>query len=234
VTESRPVTRWQRATVREIRKLSPRLVALRLQIDDRIDHWPGQHYVVRLTAPDGYTASRSYSIASSPAEELLELCVERLVDGEVSGYLYDIVEVGDELEVRVPIGGWFVWDGCTPAALVGGGTGVVPLISMVRHAIDLDRRELLSVAASGRSREEMPYLDDLIDFGATVSLTAASPAEGILEHRLTAAELRPLLDSAKVAYVCGSARFAEAMSALLVEQGFPSSDVRVERFGPTG
>src|SRR5690606_177347 len=105
------------------------------QLPDPVPHLAGQHYVVRLTAPDGYRAQRSYSVASAPdGGDEVELTVERLDDGEVSGYLHDVVEVGDELEVRGPIGGWFVWDGTTPAVLLGGGSGLVPLMSMLRLA----------------------------------------------------------------------------------------------------
>ena len=130
---------------------------------DRVDHLPGQHYVVRLTAEDGYTAQRSYSVASAPGDPLVELFVERLDDGEVSRYLADVVEPGDELEVRGPIGGWFVWDGETPALLVAGGSGVVPLVAMLRHARALGREDLLRIAVSSRTLAELPYADELVD-----------------------------------------------------------------------
>ncbi len=241
-------TRWQRATVREVRRVSATLVSLRLEVADRIRHRAGQHYVLRLTAEDGYTASRSYSIASAPGDELVELCIERLADGEVSGYLYDVVEAGDELEVRGPIGGWFVWDGVTPAVAVGGGSGVVPLVSMLRHARDLGRADLIRLAVSGRSASELPYLDELISAGATIALTspgavfvqqvALGPerfaASRIVGHRLTGDELAPLLASAEVAFVCGSTGFAEAMTGSLTALGMPDRLVRVERFGPSG
>jgi ferredoxin-NADP reductase len=202
---------------------------VRVEVPDRIAHWPGQHYVVRLTAEDGYTASRSYSIASAPGDDLLELCVERLPDGEVSGYLYDVLQVGDELELRGPIGGWFVWDGVTPAAGVGGGSGVVPFVSMLRHARDVHSSDRLKLAVSARSMEQLPYADELISWGATVVTTGA-----VGGHRLGRDELQPLLAGAQTAFICGSARFAEAMSRLAVELDFPAEQVRVERFGPTG
>src|SRR5664279_3199760 len=106
---------WRSARVEEVAHPTPRSVVLRLDVHDRIDHLPGQHYVVRLTADDGYTASRSYSVASAPSDPLVELWVERLDDGEVSTFLADVVQAGDDLEVRGPIGGWFVWTGDTPA-----------------------------------------------------------------------------------------------------------------------
>jgi ferredoxin-NADP reductase len=208
-------------------------VELRLDVADRVNHLPGQHYVVRLTAEDGYTAQRSYSVASAPRDPLVELFVERLDEGEVSTYLADVVEPGDELEVRGPIGGWFVWDGATPALLVAGGSGVVPLVAMLRHARDVGRPDLLRIAVSSRTLAELPYAAEIMDAGALVVLTreahGARPA-----GRLTADELAPLREPGQTAYVCGSASFAEAASQLLVGMGIPPSEVRVERFGPSG
>src|SRR5918997_6745593 len=112
----------------------PDAVILRLRVRDQPAYVPGQHYMIKLSAPDGYSASRSYSVASAPHEELLEFYVERLDDGEVSPYLAEDVEVGDRLQLRGPIGGWFVWDGTAPAVGIGGGTGVGPLVSIVGGA----------------------------------------------------------------------------------------------------
>ena len=211
----------------------PRGVLLRLEVPDRVEHLPGQHYVVRLSAPDGYTAQRSYSVASPPSDPLLELFVERLDDGEVSTYLADVVEPGDELEVRGPIGGWFAWDGAGPALLVGGGTGVVPLVAMVRHAVATDRLDLLRVAVSARTLAELPYADELLAAGAVVVLTREP--HGIRPAaRLTAVDLLPLWEEGQTAFVCGSSGFAESAGQLLVGLGFAPSSVRVERFGPSG
>jgi ferredoxin-NADP reductase len=224
---------WRTATVAGVRRPIQRSVQLRLDVPDRVDHLPGQHYVVRLTAEDGYTAQRSYSVASSPGDPLIELFVERLDDGEVSIHLADVVEPGDELEVRGPIGGWFVWDGATPALLVAGGTGVVPFVAMLRTARDLGRVDLLRIAVSSRTLGELPYADELIAAGALVVLTRE--AHGIRPAgRLTAAELVPLWEPGQTAYVCGSASFAEAASQLVMEVGIPAAAVRVERFGPSG
>jgi ferredoxin-NADP reductase len=230
---SAPAGGWRTATVAGVRRPIARAVELRLDVHDRIDHLPGQHYVVRLTAEDGYTAQRSYSVASAPTDPLVELFVERFDDGEVSTYLADVVEPGDELEVRGPIGGWFVWDGTSPALLVGGGSGVVPLVAMVRHARDLDRLDLLRVAVSSRTLAELPYADELAAAGALIVLTRE--AHGIRPAaRLTAVDLLPLWEEGQTGFVCGSAGFAEAASQLLVGMGFPPSSVRVERFGPSG
>ena len=126
---------WHTATVVAVHDETSRTKTLRLRLDAPSGHQAGQHYVVRLTAPDGYTASRSYSVASPPdGGNEIELTVERLDDGEVSTFLHDVLEVGDELDVRGPIGGYFVWDATTPALLLGGGSGLVPLMAMLRLA----------------------------------------------------------------------------------------------------
>jgi len=227
-----PAGGWRTATVAGLRRPLAGSVQLRLDVRDRIDHLPGQHYVVRLTAQAGYTAQRSYSVASAPGEPLVELFVERLDDGEVSPFLNDVVEPGDELEVRGPIGGWFVWEGDEPALLVGGGSGVVPLVAMVRHARALGRLDLLRLAVSTRTMAELPYADELVAAGALVVTTRE--AHGIRPAaRLTAMDLLPLWEPGQTSYVCGSTPFAEAASQLLVGLGMPPSAVRVERFGPS-
>jgi len=227
-----PAGGWRTATVAGLRRPIARSVELRLDVHDRVDHLPGQHYVVRLTADDGYTAQRSYSVSSAPGDPLVELFVERLDEGEVSTYLADVVEPGDELEVRGPIGGWFVWDGRTPALLVGGGTGVVPLVAMVRHARDIGRLDLLRVAVSSRTLVELPYADELAEAGALVVVTREP--HGIRPPaRLTSMDLLPLWEPGQTAFVCGSSGFAEAASQLLIGLGMAPAAIRVERFGPS-
>jgi ferredoxin-NADP reductase len=143
------------------------------------------------------------------------------------------VEPGDELEVHGPIGGWFVWDGETPALLVAGGFGVVPFVAMLRHARDIGRADLLRIAVSSRTLAELPYAGELAAAGALIVLTRE--ANGIRPvGRLTADDLVPLWEPGQTAYVCGSASFAEAASQLLVDMGVPPADIRVERFGPSG
>src|SRR3954452_7459373 len=148
---------WCVGVVREVRHPNPDAVLLRLEVTGRTEHLPGQHYVFRLTAEDGYTASRSYSVASAPGDPLLEFYVERLDDGEGSTHLADVLEPGDELELRGPIGGWVVWTGERPAVGVAGGTGVVPLVAMLRHARDLGQEERVRIAVSVRTLAELPY-----------------------------------------------------------------------------
>ncbi len=224
---------WCTGVVREVTHPGPRAVRLRIEVAGRTDHLPGQHYVFRLTADDGYSASRSYSVASSPDDPLLEFYVERLDDGEVSTYLADVVEPGDELELRGPIGGWFVWPGRTPAVGVAGGSGVVPLVSMLRHARHLGREDLLRLLVSARTADELPYADELA--GHRLVLTREA-YDGRPAGRVGAEDLRPLVEAAPgaEAFVCGSAGFAETASTLLVGLGVPPTAVRVERFGPTG
>jgi ferredoxin-NADP reductase len=229
---SAPAGGWRTATVAAVRHPMPRTVELRLDVPDRVEHLAGQHYVVRLTAPDGYRAQRSYSVASAPGDALVELFVERLDDGEVSTFLADEVQPGDQLEIRGPIGGWFVWDGSEPALLVGGGTGVVPFLAMLRHARRLGRTDLLRIAVSSRTLVELPYAMELMDAGALIVLTR-EPYGDRAAARLMADELRALWEPGRTAYVCGSARFAEAASQLLIGVGVPDHDIRIERFGPS-
>ncbi|MEP6696903.1 MAG: FAD-binding oxidoreductase [Pseudonocardiales bacterium] len=207
---------------------------LRLEVPDRVEHMAGQHYVVRLSAPDGYTAQRSYSLASAPSDPLCELFVERLDDGEVSAYLADEVMAGDVLQVRGPIGGWFVWDGSRPAVGIAGGSGVVPLVAMLRHAEHLGRGDLLHLVVSARTPGDLPYAMELAAAGASIALSRAPGPGGRPPGRLTTAELAAALVADATYFVCGSAAFAEAMSSSLVDLGVTADMIRVERFGPSG
>jgi ferredoxin-NADP reductase len=211
---------------------TPETVRLRMLVEDRQRHAPGQHYLVRLRAPDDYTAQRSYSVASDDDDPLVEFLVERLPGGEVSEFLADVAEVGDELELRGPIGRWFVWDGHTPAFCLVGGTGVVPAVAMTRTARRLGRSEQLAVTAVGRSPEMLPYVEELGRAGATVAFTRHEDG-----HRPagppTREEIVPLLGSAEVFYVCGSPRFAEYAVPLLLDCGVNPQAIRVEQFGDT-
>ncbi|GAA3820492.1 FAD-binding oxidoreductase [Nocardioides panacisoli] len=228
----RPTT-WTTGTVVEKDNPTPSTVRLRMDVVDRQRHWPGQHYLVRLRAPDGYTAQRSYSVASADDDPLVELLVERLPDGEVSGFLADVAEVGDELELRGPIGRWFTWDTATPALVLVGGTGVVPAVSMVRAARRLNRTDLLRVVAVGRTPETLPYADELAAAGSTMAYTRV--ASGTRPAGApTADEVAPLLAGIESFYVCGSPRFAAYAETLLVDCGAPAASIRVERFGPSG
>jgi ferredoxin-NADP reductase len=227
-------TSWQTATVVSIKEETGRAKTFRLRLERPAPHVAGQHYVIRLTAPDGYSASRSYSIASAPdGSPELDFTVERLEEGEVSIFLHEVAQPGDELEVRGPIGGWFVWDGETPALLVGGGSGVVPLMAMLRHARRTGRSDLVRLVVSVRSPEDLFYGAELPGPETTIVYTRRNPPGAERPPgRLTTGDL-PHLPGA-TAYVCGSAGFANFATDLLVDSGIRAEDIRVERFGPTG
>jgi ferredoxin-NADP reductase len=227
---------WQTATVVGIRPETARAKTFRLALPRPADHLAGQHYIIRLTAPDGYTASRSYSVASAPdGSDQIEVTVERLPDGEVSTFLHDEVVVGDEIDVRGPIGGWFVWRGDTPAVLVGGGSGVVPLMAMLRLARRTGRAGLVRVVVSVRSPDDLYYADELPGPEATILYSRRAPAgTDRPPGRIGPADLEPAIVADATAYVCGSSGFADVASHLLVDIDVPVERIRVERFGPTG
>jgi ferredoxin-NADP reductase len=233
--EQRAPGRWQIATVTGVRRETPQVKSFRLALPMWMPHLPGQHYDVQLTAPDGYRAQRSYSVASSPLDEgEIELTIDRLADGEVSPYLHDVVVEGDQVEVRGPFTSYFVWRGESPAVLVGGGSGVVPLMSMLRHRRrampELEMRLVYSV----RSADDVIYADEL---GEETRLTfTRTPPEGWAGRtghidRLLIGEVAA---GASIAFVCGSNAFVEAASGLLLEAGLDFAAIRTERFGPTG
>jgi ferredoxin-NADP reductase len=228
-----PAGGWTTGRLVEVTRPTASLVRLRFEVENRLDHLPGQHYVLRLRAQDDYTAQRSYSIASDPADPLLELMVECLPDGEVSGFLHDEARVGDVFELRGPIGGWFTWAGEVPAVCLAGGSGVVPIVSMLRHAQRLGLQDRLKVVAVARTLTDLPYASELLEGGAFVALTREN-----LDGRVAAPpyleELAPLTEGAERAYVCGSVGFASFATRLLGEAGVRAETIRVEQFGASG
>lgn len=225
-------TRWQPGLVRTVDHPHATAVVLRLEVPRSVQHLPGQHYLVRLTAEDGYQASRSYSVASAPSDPLIELFVERLDGGEVSPYLAEAVRPGDTLEVRGPLGGWFVWDGSTQALGIGGGSGVVPLVAMLRHARDVGSTDQPRLVVAAGSAAQLPYASELAAGGAHLAFSRADTI-GRPAGRLGPDDLRPVLSSGALNYVCGSSGFAEHATRLLTNLGTPPSLIRVERFGPS-
>jgi ferredoxin-NADP reductase len=237
---------WREATIRAIRPETPRVKTLVLDVQ----RWPGQaagqHVDIRLTAEDGYQAQRSYSIASPPGSPDLELTVELIEDGEVSPYLTEDALPGDGFELRGPIGGYFVWDPARdePLLLVGGGSGVVPLMAMLRHrratGSTVDARLLLSA----RTLEDVLYRAELEEVAAgsvdvRITLTRGeAPAgwRGFTRRidRDMLAEVGPPPSERPRAYVCGPTPFVEEAARLLVELGHAPARVHTERFGPTG
>ena len=218
---------------------TPRVRTLVLDVPDWGGHRAGQHVDVRLTAEDGYQAERSYSLASRPGERPA-ITVELLDDGEVSPYLVDEVVPGDRFELRGPIGGWFVWDaeGATdPLFLVAGGSGVVPLMAMLRHRHAVGSAVPAKLLYSSRTLEEVIYRDELETIGAEVvhTLTRERPPGWMGYARRVDAELLrevaypPELDPR--VYVCGPTRFVEAVADALVALGYQPGRIRTERFG---
>jgi ferredoxin-NADP reductase len=227
--------RWQIATVSAVKSETPRAKTFRLALPMWMPFLPGQHMDVRLTAPDGYRAQRSYSIASTPLDEgEVELTIDRLDEGEVSGYFHDVVVEGDEVEVRGPFASYFVWRGEAPALLIGGGSGVVPLMAMMRHRRRTMPELEMELIYSARTAEDLIYADELGD-DVTVALTRETP-EGWTGHtgRIDAELIAAPATRARIVFICGSHGFVEAASALALEAGVEPRMIRTERFGPTG
>ena len=231
---NRAAATWQTATLTEIRRETPHAATFRFAVPQWLGHLPGQHLMLRLTAEDGYVAQRHYSIASAPDDSgHIELTLDHVEGGEVSGWFHTMARPGDTVEVRGPLSGFFAWPGDRPALLIGAGSGVVPLMSMVRHhrarGLDVPMRLLVSA----RGPEELIYAREYGDESTPV-FTRSAP-EGVAVGRMAAAHVAPLLAEQPPggweAYVCGSNGFAEHASRLLVEAGQPVDRIRIERFG---
>ena len=232
--EQRAPGRWQVATVTAIRRETPRVKSFRLELPMWMPHLPGQHYDVRLTAPDGYRAQRSYSVASSPLDEgRIELTIDLLADGEVSPYFHEVVVEGDQVEVRGPFASYFVWRGESPALLVGGGSGVVPLMAMLRHRRRIAAATPMRLVYSVRTAADVIFGDELGD-DALLTFTREPPDDWSGHSgRIDAALLAKPAAGVEVAFVCGSNGFVEAASELLLDAGLEAGKIRTERFGPT-
>jgi ferredoxin-NADP reductase len=235
---------WQEVAVDEIVRRTPRVVSvfLRLRLPES---QAGQHLDLRLSAPDGYQAQRSYSIASAPGAGRVELLIERLDDGEVSPWFHEAAEAGDTLEARGPIGGHFVWQQADggPLLLVGGGSGVVPLLAMLRlrHAVGRGVPTLLLYSA--RRHQELICADELETMANAdpslrlVFITTREPARrpGDFDHRLDDALLRQALadwgQAPAASFVCGATPFVEAVATGLRAAGVDASTIRTERYG---
>jgi ferredoxin-NADP reductase len=241
---------WRVARVVEVRDETPRARTLLLDVPRWPGHRAGQHVDVRLVAEDGYQAQRSYSIASPPEDRTVALTVERLDDGEVSPYLVDELRPGDGLEIRGPIGGYFVWDVAVggPLLLVAGGSGIVPLMSMLRHRerADAGARAAVPVCLlySGRTPDDAIYraeaerLADSPLVEVVFTFTRGAPPTWTGYRRRIDREMLASVSwppsAAPYAYVCGPTVLVESVATLLVDLGHAPSRVRTERFGPTG
>jgi ferredoxin-NADP reductase len=234
---------WQVARVGQVIRETDRVRTITLDVPDWAGHRAGQHLDVRLTAEDGYRAERSYSIASAPGEPVA-ITVERLDDGEVSPYLTEELRPGDEFELRGPIGGYFVWEPADggPVLLAAGGSGVVPLRSILRHRDRTRSQAQVRLLYSARTVADVIYrgeLDQPAD-GVAVSctLTRQSPAgwsgrTGRVDAAMLAEVAWPAADAA-LAFVCGPTSFVEAVAGGLVGLGYPAARVKTERFGASG
>ena len=231
---TRTATTWQTATLTEIRRETPWAATFRFAVPAWAGHLPGQHLMLRLTAGDGYVAQRHYSIASSPDDTgHIELTLDHVDDGEVSGWFHTVARPGDSVEVRGPLSGFFAWPGDRPALLVGAGSGVVPLMSMLRHHRARNLDVPLRLLVSARSPEELIYAREYGE--ETTAVFTRSAPDGAPVGRMTAAHVAPLMAEQPPggweAYVCGSNGFAEHASRLLVAAGQPVDRIRIERFG---
>jgi ferredoxin-NADP reductase len=240
---------WQIATLKSIKSETPSVKSFTFAVPNWTAHRAGQHYDLRLTAEDGYQAQRSYSIASEPElQGEISLTVERIEDGEVSTYLHDVLIPGDRIEVRGPIGGYFVWEAGSihePLVLIAGGSGVVPLMSMIRHRAAAGSKVPARMLYSARTFEEIIYFNELEDLRAAgkdlevfYTLTRSQPPNWKGYHRRIDEQMldeliEPLGKSAQ-AYICGPTLLVEAAANSLVKLGLPTSQIRTERFGPTG
>jgi ferredoxin-NADP reductase len=237
---------WREATIRAIRPETPRAKTLVLDVPGWPGHAAGQHVDIRLTAEDGYQAQRSYSIASEPGSPDVELTIERIEDGEVSPYLTEDAMPGDGFDLRGPIGGYFVWDPSRdePLLLVGGGSGLVPLMAMLRHRRDTSSTVDARLLLSARTTEDVFYREELEEMAVDsvdvrITLTREQPPSGWrglagrIDRDMLAALGPPPSERPRV-YVCGPTPFVEEAARLLVELGHEFARVHTERFGPTG
>jgi len=236
---------WRVATVTRVREETPSATTIVLDVPDWPGHVAGQHVDVRLTAEDGYQAERSYSIASSPEEAHVALTVERIDDGEVSPYLTAELRVGDQLEIRGPIGGYFTWhvaDG-GPLLLLAGGSGLIPLMAMLRHRAHVSSDVEASLLVSSRTWDEVLYRDELAKFaqdGVAIRYTLTREHPSRWDRWTGRVDVEKLHEigadpnGQQRVYVCGPTGFVEHVADLLVQLGYDPHAVKTERFGPTG
>ena len=228
---------WQAGTVVELVEETEHAKSIVLDVPDWQGHRAGQHIDVRLTAEDGYQTERSYSIASAPEDARLEITVERIDDGEVSPYLTDELRPGDALELRGPVGGYFVWEAALggPVLLVAGGSGVVPLRAILRHHRAIDSDVPVRLLYSARMQADLIYRAELESFDTVITLTREqwSGRTGRVDQQLLG-EVGWPPGERPLAYVCGPTGFVEAVANALVELGHEQGRIKTERFGPTG
>src|SRR5215216_2842654 len=244
----KPTLNWQIASVTDIKPETADVKSFTMKLPEWMRHRAGQHYDIRLTAEDGYQTQRSYSIASEPEREgEVDITVERIEDGEVSTYLHDVLTPGDRIEVRGPIGGYFVWEATMtePLLLIAGGSGVVPLMSMLRHRAAAGGKNPASLLYSSRNFEDIIYYNELEKLRAAEggpqvfhTLTRAQPpgwkgSTRRIDQDMLKEVAGPLGRSVQV-YICGPTLLVESAANALVKIGLNANQIRTERFGPTG
>lgn len=244
----KPGINWQIASITDIRPENAKVKSFTLMLPMWTRHRAGQHYDIRLTAEDGFQAQRSYSIASEPEREgEVDITVERINDGEVSTYLHDVLVPGDRIEARGPIGGYFVWEAMMiePLLLIAGGSGVVPLMSMLRHRTAAGAKNPTTLLYSSRNFEDIIYYNELeklrtANGGLQIfhTLTRSQPAEWKgyarrIDQDMLREVAQPLGKSVQV-FICGPTLLVESAANTLVKIGVPSNQIKTERFGPTG
>ena len=235
-TASHAVGRWGMATVVAIQPETSQAKSLRLRMPEPSPHLAGQHYVVRLTGPDGYTALRPYTVVSPPdGSPEIEIMVERHPADEVSMFLHDEVHPGDELELRGPMGGWFVWPGDRPALLLGGGrAGVVPLMAMLRLARRGDNADLVRLILCVGRPEGMYYPDELPGPETTIMYMYQGPDTDVRPHGPLTERDIPGMPKGAVTYISGSPSFADTATDLVMSMGTPVEQIKVDRISRTG
>ncbi len=252
--KSASTTDWQIATVTSIHVESPRVKLFTLELPIATPFRAGQHFDVRLTAPDGYQAQRSYSISSSPKHSeistSIELAIELIAEGEVSSYFHEAVELGDQIEIRGPIGGHFTWSpiAAKPTIMIAGGSGIAPIMSMIRHRSNVSETSPLLLMFSTRTAADILFADELealaandLDFHLMIALTRSN-TEASANHASKQFRRidRPMIETAwskfttppSRAYICGGSSFVEAIANHLLDIGMPNNSIRTERFGP--
>ncbi len=242
----RPIE-WQIATIKSIKPETPKVKTFTLALPDWVPHRAGQHYDLRLTAPDGYQAQRSYSVASEPERVgEIDLTIEKIEDGEVSPYMHDVIQPGDQVEVRGPIGGYFVWDASMrePLLLVAGGSGIVPLMAMLRHRAAKGSPVPTRLLYSSRTPDDAIYLQELErlskrdGLGVFHTFTRVQPPgwKGYARRidRAMLEEVAQPLGKTAEAFVCGPTALVEVAANALVQIGLPADRIKTERFGPSG
>ena len=239
---------WQLATVTAIRAETAKVKSFTFALPGWTRHRAGQHYDIRLTAPDGYRAQRSYSIASEPERTgETDLTIERVEGGEVSVFMHEVVAVGDRIEVRGPIGGYFVWEAATggPLLLIAGGSGVVPLMSMLRHRAAARSTAPARLLYSSRTYDDVIYRDELDrlkaagdSFEVFHTLTRAQPAGWTgfarrIDGRMLS-DISQAFGAKALTFICGPTPLVESAANGLLELGLKAERIKTERFGPSG